>query len=323
MAAQSASGRDTSHHFGLTDLGLVVMAVIWGVNFSVVKAGLTAMPALTFTGIRVLLAAVVLALVALTVKDSPWPSRRDAVRLAALGVLGNGIYQLLFIVGLSRTRAGVAALIIAAGPAWIAIIGRLLGREHPGAAAWAGISLQLLGVACVVGSTHGFDGGESPLLGAGLIGLGSIAWAVFTVLLQPYTQRSHPLHLSAITMASGAAVVGVVALPELLKLDWAAVPLPAWGAVLYAGIGALVIAYLLFYRGVRILGPTRTSMYGNLQPIIALAVAAIALRERPTGWQLLGASCIMAGLLVSRLVRPAAPPSAAVADAEASTTVGT
>lgn len=323
MAASSASRRDTPHHFGLTDLGLVLMAVIWGVNFSVVKAGLTAMPALTFTGIRVLLAAVVLALVALTVKDTPWPSRRDAVRLAALGVLGNGFYQLLFIVGLSRTRAGVAALIVAAGPAWIAIIGRMLGREHPGAAAWTGIALQLLGVVCVVGSTQGFDGGGETLLGAGLIGLGSIAWAIFTVLLQPYTQRAHPLHLSALTMASGAAVVGVVALPELMKLDWRAVPLPAWGAVLYAGIGALVIAYLLFYRGVRVLGPTRTSMYGNLQPIIALAVAAIALRERPSGWQLLGASCIMAGLLVSRLVRPAAPPSAAVADAEASTTVGT
>jgi drug/metabolite transporter (DMT)-like permease len=48
-------------------------------------------------------------------------------------------------------------------------------------------------------------------------------------------------------------------------------------------------------------------MYGNLQPIIAIVVAWIMLHEQPTGWQLLGAGFIMAGLLVSRTakVRPA------------------
>mgnify|MGYP003891688003 CR=1 FL=1 len=68
----------------------------------------------------------------------------------------------------------------------------------------------------------------------------------------------------------------------------------------YAGIGALVVAYLLFYRGVRVLGATRTAMYGNLQPIVALAFAWLMLGERPTPWQLLGAALITAGLLLSR-----------------------
>jgi len=65
----------------------------------------------------------------------------------------------------------------------------------------------------------------------------------------------------------------------------------------------MVIAYMLYYRGVRVLGATRTAVYGNLQPLIALAVAAIMLGETPTGPQLLGAAFIMGGLLMSRMAR--------------------
>jgi drug/metabolite transporter (DMT)-like permease len=318
----------TPHHgFGMTDAGLVLMAIIWGVNYSVVKAGLESLPPLAFNGARMLLAAVVLFVVASLARDATWPSWRDTKVLLALGVLGNGLYQLLFIFGLARTRAGVAALIVAAGPAWIAIISRLLGRERVSRNGWLGIALQLIGVGCVVGSTQRFDGGGDVMLGAALIALGSVAWGLFSVLLQPYTQRAHPLHLSAITMASGAGVMAVAAVPDMLAISWGQIPLVAWGSIVYAGIGALVIAYLLFYRGVRVLGPTRTALYSNLQPVIALAVAWLLLHELPTGWQLVGASFIMGGLLLSRFsrMRPAraVPSRDDLADAEASTGVGT
>jgi drug/metabolite transporter (DMT)-like permease len=104
-------------------------------------------------------------------------------------------------------------------------------------------------------------------------------------------------------MSSGALLLVGVALPGMIKLDWSSIGIGEWGAIAYAGIGALVISYLLFYRGVRVLGPTRTAMYGNLQPAIALVVAWIALSEKPTVWQMSGAALIMAGLLVSRTAR--------------------
>jgi len=242
----------------------------------------------------------VLFTIAAFVRDTKLPPRRDIIALALLGLVGHGVYQLFFIFGMSRTRAGVAALVVAAGPAWIAIISRMLGREHLPLRGWGGIGLQLLGVACVVGSAQGFEGGRDVMLGAGLIAMGSIAWATFSVLLQPYTKTAHPLHLSAITMASGALVLVSIAIPDLLTLEWGAVTLAEWGAVTYAGIGALVVAYLLFYQGVRVLGATRTAMYGNLQPIVAIAFAWFMLGEQPTAWQLLGAALIMAGLLLSR-----------------------
>ena len=50
----------------------------------------------------------------------------------------------------------------------------------------------------------------------------------------------------------------------------------------------------------RVVGPVRTAMFSNLQPIVALAVAALTLGERPGPWQLAGAAAIAAGLVVSR-----------------------
>lgn len=286
--------------FGATDAGLLFMAVIWGINFSVVKVGIQTLDPFAFNGLRVALAAVVLAALSFAIRKQQFPVKKDVIQLLLLGILGNGFYQLFFILGMARTRAGIAALIMAAGPAYIALISHFIGRERLPGVAWAGIALQLIGVACVVGSTQELGAGSEALLGAGLIAMGSLAWAVFSVALQPYTARAHPIHLSSITMASGAAFLTIAALPALRRLEFTAVGLAEWGAVVYAGIGALVIAYLLYYRGVKVLGPTRSAMYGNLQPLIALAVAWITLGEDPTAFQILGAAFIMGGLLLSR-----------------------
>ena len=119
-------------------------------------------------------------------------------------------------------------------------------------------------------------------------------------LLRPYAERLHPLQVSAWTMFGGLGVLLAVGARSLVRTDFAAVTPGAWGAVLYSGVVALVVAYLFYYRGVRVLGPTRTAMFANLQPLIALVVAYMTLGETPTGVQLAGAAAIMVGLLVSR-----------------------
>jgi drug/metabolite transporter (DMT)-like permease len=62
----------------------------------------------------------------------------------------------------------------------------------------------------------------------------------------------------------------------------------------------MVVAYLLWYRGVHRIGPTRTSMFGNVQPIGAGAVAGFALGAVPTLMQGAGAATVIGGLYLSR-----------------------
>src|SRR5687768_3750337 len=128
----------------LTEAGLLAMVLIWGVNFSVVKFGTRFLAPLAFNGLRVCAAGVVLVAIALGLREH-MPSRRDIYGMAALGLIGHGAYQALFILGLARATVGATALILAASPALVALVGRLLGLERPTGRAWAGIALQLLG----------------------------------------------------------------------------------------------------------------------------------------------------------------------------------
>jgi drug/metabolite transporter (DMT)-like permease len=101
-------------------------------------------------------------------------------------------------------------------------------------------------------------------------------------------------------MVGGAICLDVYSWRAVVATPWSAAPPAAYGAMLFSGLGALVIAYLLWYRGVRLIGPTRTAMYSNLQPIFAVLVAWAVLGELPTVWQGVGAASIMSGLVLAR-----------------------
>jgi drug/metabolite transporter (DMT)-like permease len=300
VAPKPASLEHTRAAFGATDLQLLLMALIWGVNFSVVKYGTSALAPLAYNAIRVAVAAVALVIVARLAREA-WPRGRDLAVLLGLGLLGNGVYQLFFIAGISRTRAGTAALMLAAGPAFTALLGRVRGTERIRPLGMMGIALSVGGVALVLfGNAQNAGEGGSSLVGALLVLCGALSWALYTVLLQPYTHRYGGLSLSAATMAGGALPLLLLGMADIARTEFSTVPLGAWGAVAYSGLLALVVAYFLWYRGVRILGPTRTAMYANLQPAIALLVAWVTLGEVPTIWQVVGMGMIGVGVVMVR-----------------------
>jgi drug/metabolite transporter (DMT)-like permease len=285
--------------FGITDMMMLAVALIWGANFTVVKFGTLVLPPLAFNGVRVALAAAALTSIAL-LRRGPWPTRRQLVTLLLLGIIGNGIYQVLFVEGVARTRASDAALVISAGPAFIALLGWARGTERIARRAWLGIALSIVGIGLVVFGSAAAAPGESTLLGNGLVVAGSLCWAIFTVLLKPFTHRVDGVQLSAATMTGGAIALLAFSAPSIAAADWATVRPSAWAAIVYSGLAGLVVAYLFWYRGVRVLGPTRTAMYVNLQPVFALFIAWAALGEQPGLAQLCGAGGVMVGLLLAR-----------------------
>ncbi|MHB1095164.1 MAG: DMT family transporter [Gemmatimonadaceae bacterium] len=287
------------HRVWVTDLLLLFMATIWGVNFSVVKFGMRYVEPLAFNAVRVVIAGTALLLIA-RVQRLTLPPRRQLWALLGLGVLGNGVYQALFIEGISRTRAGNASLVMAATPVLIAVFGRLRGVEKLHRRGYFGIALSVAGIGIVMSGTASARIGDASLTGDGLILLSALTWAIYTVLLKPYTHHVDGVQVSALTMVGGAIPLCLLAVPSVGRTAWTELPLSAWGSIGYGSMFALVIAYLIWYRGIKLIGPTRTSMYSNLQPIIAVLVAWAALGEVPTAAQGLGAAAVMAGLLLTR-----------------------
>jgi drug/metabolite transporter (DMT)-like permease len=276
------------------------MALIWGLNFAVLKYGTTVLEPIAYNAVRMAVGTVVLLGLAMLIAKRP--SGSDIGRLMLLGVLGHGVYQGLFINGLALTRAGTAALVVASSPAVIAIVGRAYGVERITPRAVAGIALSFVGIAIVVlGSAQNGEGaGAHHVLGDLLILASVVAWAFYTTFMRPFTERIEGVQIAGWTLLGGTIPILLVAAPALSRTDFGAITPLTWGAVLYSGIGAIGLAYLFWYRGVRMIGSTRTAMYAQLQPAIALIAAWPLLGERPTLWQIAGSVGVMGGLLLTR-----------------------
>lgn len=285
--------------FTSTDLMLLTMALIWGVNFSVMKYGLTVFEPLLYNALRVTIACAVFAFIAFA-PAAKRPTAAEIKKLMMLGLLGHAIYQLLFINGLARARAGTVALVIGCTPALIAILGRMLGVERISRWAAVGIASSILGVVFVVIGASSGGSNDDSVVGVLLILMSSTCWAFYTMGLRNLTGRVDGLQIAAWTLFGGAIPLFVTGIPAMLRMDFSTAPLAAWGSVAYSGLMAFGVAYVFWYRGVERVGPTRTSMYANLQPIIALGVAWLTLHERPTPWQFAGGACVITGVYLSR-----------------------
>lgn len=299
MSTTAASSVAIRREVVVTEILLLVMALIWGVNFAVMKYGTNMLEPLAYNGVRLSIGSLVMMSILVVTRASrlAW---RDIRGLMALGALGTGVYQVFFINGLALTRAGTASLVVSASPAVIAIVGRLLGVERVSPRAIMGIVLSVSGVAVVIVGSAASSEGQSSVLGDLLILASVVCWSFYTHLVRPYTHRIDGMRIAAWTLLGGTIPVVLVAAPALSRASWSAVVPLTWGAVLFSGVASMGIAYFFWYRGVRVIGSTRTAMFSNLQPIIAVGVSWPLLGERPTLWQGIGAAAVLGGLLLTR-----------------------
>lgn len=298
-SAAAAQAPGPTRRLTTTDVLLLLMSLIWAINVIVVKAAFAVFTPLEFNAFRFAIGGAVIALVARQLGRRT-PDRADWWRLAALGVLGNSVYQVSFIEGLSLTRAGNASLIMGTGPIYTALFSHLRGHERIRGRVIAGILVSTTGLASVVlgsGKEVGFGAGLSGDL---LILFATICWSAYTVGSKPLVDRYGAVTATAWTMAFGAVPIVLIGLPSVLRSDLAAVPLAGWGAVVYSSVFALVLAFIFWYRGVEKLGSTRTATYSNFQPVIVLLIAWPLLHETPTLGQILGAGGIFTGIYLTR-----------------------
>ena len=294
-----------------TDLGLVAVAVIWGVNFTVMKTVLGELGPLALNALRFPLAAVVLALMVRGTPGARLPRREDVPRVLFLGLLGNVAYQLCFIYGLDWTRAGNASLLLSATPVWTLLLSAAAGHERPTPAVAAGVVGTLGGMVLVVlGGSSDVSLGSSTLRGDLTMVVAGMLWATYTVAGRTPVARYGPLRMTTWTVAVGTPVLVALGAPDVARTDLPGVSAGAWAGVVYSGLFSIGVAYLLWYRGVRDLGNNRTAVYSNLVPVVALLAAWVWLGEVPGGLQITGAGVILVGLTLTRLAQSPGPSSA-------------
>ena len=292
------------------DAALLLVVLIWGLNFPVIKVPLGAMHPFTVNLFRFAVSVVILG--ALWAREA----RRRGIAPAALprampwtigglGLIGHVGYQVMFILGVAKTSAGSAALIIASSPIWTAILGHVLGIDRMTSGRWLGLALSTLGVGVVVLAGEGEVTLENEaFIGNLLMLVGSVLWAGYTVYSRPALARgAAPLGLAFFSVLAAFPVLAVLGLVTLEQTHWPGVDGVTWAALLFSGGLSTGLAYYLWNVAVRHVGPSQTAAASNLVPFVALVAAFLLLGEPIAFPQVAGGALIVGGLFVMRRYR--------------------
>jgi drug/metabolite transporter (DMT)-like permease len=282
---------------------LLLMILIWGSNFSIVKVALRDFPEGPFNAMRLVTATVVFLAVIFGTSARHRLSaltKRDWIELFFLGSIGTFLYQFCFVASVKRTSVANGSLIIGVSPIVIAILSAIAGHERIRPVRWVGIAVAMFGLYLVVG--RGVDISPETLRGDLLMMGGVLCWAVYSVASQSILKRHSPLIVIALTFSFGATLYVLAMTPVLIATDWSTVSGFSWLMMLTSALLALNLSYWIWYTGLKRLGGSRTSVYSYLTPVVAMIVAAVWLSEPIAANQVTGAAAILAGLVITRFV---------------------
>lgn len=278
-------------------LMLLATMAVWGGNLSVVKLLVERFDPMWVSTLRMVVASLAL-LAVLRWRRLPWPrlGRRQGLLLVACAVLMVYFNQLSFTLGMQRTAAANAALIISLNPLVSALVAALWLGDRLTPARLAGVVLGFGGVAAVVLHRPGAALGQGNL--GDLLVFGSVlSWVTGGVLVQRLARQLDSAWISAAVFTLGTTLLllhlaldPTVKAPDPAKVTAGMVLLLAISGLLASAWGALV-----WNRALVTLGVARTALYAYWVPIFGVGFAVGLLGEPLTVWHGVGLAGVLGG----------------------------
>lgn len=287
-------------------LALLVLSLIWGSSFALVKIAVADIPPLTLAAGRIALGALLL----LAVQAVAGPPFADLLRPPALGgtgwgrwrqflilgMLGNGIPFALIGYGETRIGSGLAAILIGTMPLFTLLFAHLFAVERGlSRRAWGGIALGFAGLMVLIGPAALADLGTSTGLAVAaqiaivLAGASYAATAVYGRVLS----LAMPVSVVAAGSMTASALV-MVPLALVIDRPWQLTPhADAVLAVAALGLGATAFASLVYFRLLRSAGPTFASLVNYLIPAFGFALGVVWLGEPASARELAALALIL------------------------------
>jgi drug/metabolite transporter (DMT)-like permease len=275
---------------------VIILMIVWGSTFVVTKAAATEIAPITLAMLRFVIAAIVLIPIALAqggLARLPRPVPLGALTLMA--VTGITLYTIAFNYALVYASATQGALIYALLPAAIAFAAVMFLKERPTARRIGGIVVSIAGVALVIAA--GEKGGDAPrpLLGAVWMIGAVIAWTAYTV------SAKRLAAVDQVIVATSISVLGVLMLIplsglELMHSPWRMPSMQAWLGMLFLGVVASALAYIVYSFALRELDASLVGVFTNLDPIVGVLTAVVFLGEALHGGQVVGGALALVGM---------------------------
>ncbi len=282
--------------------------LFWAGNWVVGRAVHGLVPPMTLGFLRWSIAVLVLLSLA-------WPHlRRDRALLWAnrrvlllLGVLGTALHNAVTYLGLNFTTAMNGLMLNSFLPVMIVAISWLLYRERLGGRQWLGMVVSLTGVLAIIargkpGSLLALSLNPGDLIVVG----GMLMWALYTILL-----KLKPAELHLLSFLAAIAMVGVLSIAPLAAAEWALgyethFTAGTVSAMVYVGVLPTVAGYILWNRGVVLVGANVAGLFTHLMPVFGALLSWLFLGEKLLSFHLWGFALILAGIFLT--TRGPAPP---------------
>jgi drug/metabolite transporter (DMT)-like permease len=268
------------------------MAVLWGGAWPTGKLAVEEVPPAVVATIRFGLSAALLWLWARALA-SPLTrlTRADIPLVIVLGITAIAGYNLLFLYGLSLAPASDGAIIVPGlAPLMTALLAvPLLGERLSGRVA-LGLVTGIAGLLLVVDPGGGLD--SDRLLGDALFLAGAFVWGVYSVIGKEATARFGAVGATLYATAAGTVMLVPFSFLEGGWGELAGADAAAWISIVYLAVFATVLGFVLFYEGVRRIGPSSAMSFALLVPVFGVLSSVAVLDER------LGLSTVVGGVVV-------------------------
>ena len=226
-----------------------------------------------------------------------WPVIRPNLgKIFILGLLGMVIYQSLAYFAAALTSATNMGIILSLMPLMVLAMSIISLGQRLTAGALVGAVLSFAGVLVVVSNgsvevllAHGLNLGDAMML------IATLAYAIYSTLLKKWQLRLPPLQMLYLQVL----VAIVVLFPLYLVSPKVGPNLHNIGLVLYACVLASMLAPLAWMKAVAVLGPSRTSLFFNLLPLITALIAAGVLNEQLHAYHVIGGALTLGGVILS------------------------
>jgi drug/metabolite transporter (DMT)-like permease len=290
---------------------LLVVYLVWGSTYLAIAVVIQTMPPLLTAGVRYLAAGLItvigFAALARFRRDPSPPERptraqwRSAAMIGLLLLLGgNGGVVLgeLFI------PSGIAAVLLAMEPMWLAGIDAALTRRRPSALAVAGIVAGIAGVAVLVVPVEGLAGFDP--IGVGLVLVAGVSWAAGSIYVRHASlPRSGVLGTGMEMLAGGGALlIAGVMLGEVGHTDVSAFSTESVVALLYLVIFGSILAFTAYTWLLANVPVSVVATYAYVNPVVAVALGALILSEPITVRTLIAAVVIIGAVVAMVSGRP-------------------
>jgi drug/metabolite transporter (DMT)-like permease len=207
--------------------------------------------------------------------------------------------QIGFVYSIDKTSASTVTLFLGTTPIFVGLVAGAIGLERPGSGFWLATALSFIGVGFVAAGSGGLSG---RFFGDSLAVFTAASWGVYSVAITPLMRRYSPFRISSIVLGVAWLPLAATGLAQTtgqsFHFGWR-----IWLCFAFAVVGPLFVTNLLWFTAIDRVGPSRASLFSNIQPFVGVVFAILLLGERLSRWEIAGGVVIAGGIVAERRSR--------------------